>query len=177
MSGMFNLGNVFQLVIDSLDYGPFTKQDSVIHRPDTAFHIVFQFGNQLYSVNEQFVEQVFADISFVADKFSIDEFDECFHFQRLAVIDIAGRNHKVQDFTPVVANQMQFKPVEPAQRTFAALRYTPENLVHMYPLVAAYAQQGAVNEADAGAFAQQTFLYKDDKLHHHRFLQFREPVV
>ena len=110
---------------------------------------VVQFGDQLYSVNEQFVEQVFANIFFVTDEFSVDEFNEWPHFQRITVVDITRRNHEVRDFTPVVANQMQFKPVEHAQRTVTSLRYISENLVHMYPLVAAYAQQGVVSEADA----------------------------
>lgn len=57
---MFNPGDVFQLVIDCLDYGSLAKQYFVIHRPDTAFYIVLQLGEQLYSVNEQF-----ADVSLV----------------------------------------------------------------------------------------------------------------
>lgn len=47
----------------------------------------------------------------------------------------------------------------------------------MYALVTAYPQQGAVNEADPGAFAQKAFLDEYDKLHDHRFLQFGKPVV
>ena len=114
MSGVFNLSDIFQLVIDSFDYRSLAEQYPVIHRPDSTFHVVFKFGYQLYAVNEEFAEQVFADVALVSDKFAIDEFYERFYFQRLTVIDIAWCYHEVQYFSFVIADQMQLKAVEPA---------------------------------------------------------------
>ena len=57
MPGVLNLCDVFQLIVDCLDNGSLPQQDSVVHWPKTAFHIVFEFCDQLYPVNEQFVEQ------------------------------------------------------------------------------------------------------------------------
>lgn len=112
---MFNLGDVFQLVIDCLDYGSLAKQYSVIDGSQSSFHIVFQFGNQLYSINEQLAEQIFADVALVSDEFAINEFYERLYFQGFTVIDIAWRYHEVQYLTLVIANQMQLKAVEPSQ--------------------------------------------------------------
>ena len=99
MSGMFNLGDIFQLVIDSFDYRSFAEQYPVIHRPDSTFHVAFKPGYQLYAVNEEFTEQVFADVSLVSDEFAID-ITRCYH--------------EVQNLSFVIANQMQLKAVEPA---------------------------------------------------------------
>ena len=167
MSGMFNLGDVFQLVIDCLDYGSLSKQYSVIHGSESTFHIVFQFGNQLYPINEQLAEQVFADIALVSDEFAINEFYERLYFQWFTVIDIARRYHEVQNLTLVIANQMQLKAVEPSQRAFATLCQPLENLVHVDALIPAHPQQGTVHEADSGTFAKQTLLYEDDELYNY----------
>lgn len=174
---MFNLGDVFQLVVDCLDYRSLAKQYSVIHRPDAAFHVVLQLGDQLYSVNEKFDEQVFTYIPLIPDKFAIDKFNKRLHFQRFPIIDITRRNHEVQYFPSVVAYKMQLESIEPPQRTFSSCCYALEYLVHVDALVTAHSQQGAVHEADACAFTQKTFLYKDDKLQDYRFLQLSKTVV
>ena len=72
---------------------------------------------------------------------------------------------------------MQHEAVKPSQRAFAALCQAFENLVHVDALVPAHTQQGAVHETDAGAFAKQTFLYEDDKLHRYGFSQFRKSPI
>ena len=121
MPGVLNLGDVFQFIVDCLDNGSLPQQDSVVHRPQAAFHIVFQFGNQLYPVNEELVEQAFADIPLVSDKFPVDKLNKGFDFQRLAVIDIPRGDHEVQNLPLVIAYQVQFEAVEPAQRAFTTL--------------------------------------------------------
>lgn len=174
---MFYLGDVFEFVVDCLDNGSFSQKYSVIHRSNAAFHVVFQLGYHLDSVNEQLTEQVFAYIPLVSDELAVYELDKRPHLQRLPVVNISRSDHEVEYLALVVAYQVQLESVEPAQRAFATLRYSFEHLVHVYPLVAAHTQQGAVNKTYACAFSQQTFLYEDDKLHHNGLLQFREPVV
>ena len=114
MSGMFNLGDIFQLVIDSFDYRSFAEQYPVIHRPDSTFHAAFKPGYQLYAVNKEFTEQVFADVSLVSDEFAIYELYERLYFQGFTVIDITRCYHEVQNLSFVIANQMQLKAVEPS---------------------------------------------------------------
>lgn len=177
MARVFYLCDVFEFVVYSLDNGSFSQKYSVIHRSQAALHVVFEFGYQLDSVDEQLAEQAFAYIALVTDQLSIYELDKRLHFQRFPVVNISRSDHEVEYLSLVVAYQMQLESVKPAQRAFAALRYSFEHLVHVYPLVAAHTQQGAVNKTYACAFSQQTFLYEDDKLHHNGLLQFREPVV
>ena len=174
---MLNLCDVLELIVNGFNNRTFPKQDSVIHRSESTFHVVFQLRNQLYSVDEKLVEKILPDIALVSDKFTIYKLNKGLHFQRFAVIDISGSYHEVEDFPFVVAYQMQLETVKPAEGAFPALCYPLEHLVHMDSLIPAHPQQRAVNEADAGTFAQQTLLDKDDELHYHRLLQFRETVV
>ena len=69
-----------------------------------SFHVTFQFGNKLYSVNEKSLEEVLADISLVPDQFAIHEFHKRFVFQWLAVVNISRRYHKVEDLSFLIAD-------------------------------------------------------------------------
>ena len=82
------------------------------------------------------------------------EIYECFLFQRLTVINISWRYHKVEKLSFLIANQMQFETEEPTHRAFSSLSYTFENFVNMYSLVFADTQWCAINEAYTRAFAQ-----------------------
>jgi len=85
---------------------------------------------------------------------------KCFVFQRLTVINISWRYHKVEKFSFLFANQMQLEAKEPTHRAFSSLNYASENLVNMYSLVFTNTQWCAINEAYASAFAQQDLLDK-----------------
>ena len=76
------------------------------------------------------------------------------------VINIFRHYHKVEKFSFLVTNQVQFETEEPTHGAFSSLGYTFENLVNMYSLVFADSQWCAVNEAYAHAFAQQDLLDK-----------------
>lgn len=82
-SGMLNLCDVLKFIIDGLDNVPFTQQNPVIHRSETAVHVVFQLGYQLYAINEELVEKVLADIAFIAHKFTIDKLHDSSYFSEV----------------------------------------------------------------------------------------------
>jgi len=82
------------------------------------------------------------------------EIYECFVFQRLTVINISWRYHKVEKLSFLIANQMQFETKEPTHRAFSSLGYAFENFVNMYSLFFADTQWCAINEAYTRAFAQ-----------------------
>ena len=64
--------------------------------------------------HKEFGEEVLADISLVSDQFAENLFDEGFVTQGLAVIDIARREHEIQEVALLVADEMQLEAVEPA---------------------------------------------------------------
>ena len=112
------------------------------------------------AVNEKPLEEVLADISLVPEQFTLYELYKSFVLQRLAVINISQRYHKVEKFSFLIANQMQFETEKPTHRAFSSLSYAFENLVDMYSLVFADTQWCAVNEAYTCAFTQQDLLDK-----------------
>ena len=126
----------------------------------SSFHVTFQFGNKLYSIHKQPLEEILADVPLVANRLAIYEIYKRFAFRWLAVVNISRRYHKVEKFSFLIANQMQFETEEPTHRTFSSLGYAFENFVNMYSLVLTDTQWCAVNEAYARAFAQEDLLDK-----------------
>ena len=120
----------------------------------------YKFGNKLYSVNEKPLEEVLADVPLVTEQLAIYEFYKRFVLQRLTVINISRRYHKVEKLSFLIANQMQFEVEEPSHGAFASLGYAPENFVNVYSLVPADTQWCTVNKAYARAFAQEDLLDK-----------------
>lgn len=174
---MLDLCHVFQLVVDRFYYGPFSEQHFVGHGHQRVLHLVFQLGYQLNAINKEFAEQIFADVSAVANELAVDFLDEAVAFQRLTVIHIARCECEIDSLTFLVAYQMQFEAVEPPHRAFAQLGQTLESLVLQYSLAATHAQRRAVDETDACAFAHQHCLDEDNQLDDSDFLQLHKTIV
>ena len=93
-------------------------------------------------------------------EFTMYELYKNFVIQRLTVINISRRYHKVEKLSFLITNQVQFETEEPTHRAFSSLGYAFENFVNMYSLVLADTQWDAVNKAYARAFAQEDLLDK-----------------
>ena len=65
---------------------------------------------------------------------------------------------KVELFSFLIANQMQFEAKEPSHGAFASLGNTLEYFMDTYPLIPTYSQRSVVQETYAGAFPKQHFL-------------------
>ena len=174
---MFHLCHVLQLVVDRLDYSPFSQQNFVGYAHQRVLHFIFQLGYQLYAIDEEFAEEVFAYVSSVADEFAVELLGEPFHLQWLAVIHIARREHEVDDLAHLIADDVQLEPIEPSNRAMASLGDTLESLVLQYALVLAYPQWGAVDETYAGASAHHDTFDQNGKFDNRTSFQFNETVV
>ena len=94
------------------------------------------------------------------DQLTLYELYKSFVFQRLTVINISQRYHKVEKLSFLIANQMQFETEKPTHSAFSSLGYAFENFVNMYSLILADTQWCTVNKAYARAFAQEDLLDK-----------------
>ena len=61
-----------------------------------------------------------------------------FIFKRFPIIHIAWCYHKIEQFSLLVAYQVEFESKEPAHGAFASLCDSRESLVNMNPLILAY---------------------------------------
>ena len=113
----------------------------------------YKFGNKLYSVNEKPLEKILAGVPLVANQLAIYEIYKRFAFQWFTIINISRCYHKVEKFSFLITNQMQFETEEPTHGAFSSLSCPFENLMNMYSLVLAETQWCAVNETYARAFS------------------------
>ena len=85
---MLHLSDVFQFIIHRLYNGSLAEKQPVWNAHQRSSHIAFQFGDELYAIHEQPLEEIPSDIAFVRDQFAIDEPDEFLVFQRFPVIHV-----------------------------------------------------------------------------------------
>ena len=171
VSGVFNLSHILEFIIDGLNQRPFPQEDLVRDGHDLAFHVVLEFCNQLNAIHKEFGEEVIADVPLVSHKLAKYLLDKGLVPQRLPIIDIARCYHEVQQITLLVANQMQFEPVEPPHRALAPLGKSLEDLVEMDALIPAHPQGCAVHEADSRAASHAALLDEQHERNGHLTLQ------
>ena len=155
---MFNLCNVLQFVIHSLNDSSLPEQQFVGNRHQSSLHVALEFSDKLNSIHKKSFKQMLSNVPLVTDKLSIYEFDKSLIFKRFTVVDIARCYHKVEQFTLLIAYQVKLESKEPSHGAFASLCDALEGLVNMDPLILAYTQRGTVHKADACTLAQENFL-------------------
>ncbi len=85
---MLYLRDVLQLVVDGLDDGPLAQQNLVLRTHEHVPHIVAHAREELYSVDEEHLENGLADISPVPAELAPDVLHVALVPERLAVVEI-----------------------------------------------------------------------------------------
>ena len=158
MSGVFNLCDIFQLIIDRLYQGSFSEQDFVRYAHQRVLHVIFHFGCQLYAIKKEILEQGLPDIPLVRAKFTLYVLQELFLFQRLTVVYVSRCEHEIENLALVIDNQVKLEAEEPSHGTFPASREALKSLVSQYALVPTYTQRRGIHKADTCTSTQQDFL-------------------
>lgn len=97
--------------------------------------------------------------------------------ERFPVIHVAGSKDKVQDFSPVVDDQVELESIEPADGTLPFLGDIFECLMLFLPLYMAATKRGGVDKGDSGTSAHAHHLDKDRQRYANFTLQFYKTIV
>ena len=100
VSGVLDLRDILQLIVDGLDQSPLAQENFVRDCHKLAFHVALKLCYLLDAVHEKSGEEVPADVSLVSDQISEDPFDEGFVPERIPVVNIARCVHEVQESSP-----------------------------------------------------------------------------
>lgn len=106
MSGVFHLSNVLQLIVYRFNDSSLSEKKFVGNAHQRAFHIAFQLGDKLYSVDKESLKEILAEIPLVTNQLPVYKFHKCFVFQRFTVINIHRCYHEVEKFSFLITNQM-----------------------------------------------------------------------
>ena len=131
----------------------------------------------MYVIYEKPFEEILTDVSSVGKEFSEESLRKLFVFQWLAVIAVPRCELPLDDFAPVVDDQMQLEPVEPPHGAFSLLGPPSHGLVHVHPLDMAGHQRSGVNNGDASAFAQGACLKEQEQVKPDLGLALYETVI
>ena len=143
---MFYLADIFQLIVNGFNDRPFSEHYPVPDRHQTVLHVPFQSSYQVYPLNKQLFKELLRDITFVGKDFPEYFVKKVPVFQRLSVINIPRRDHKIQYLAFFVYNQMQLEPKEIAHCRFPPLGDTIEYFMPENPFVVAHPQRGRIDK-------------------------------
>ena len=174
---MFNLAYVFQLVVDCLDDGAFPEQYFVIEVHQRVLHVPLEFGDQVYVIDEEHLKEVLADVPPVREELSEEPFREPPVFQGFPVIYIARGELPLDDFAPVVDDQVQLEAIEPSHRALALGRPPLHRLVLLLALDVAGDQRRGVYDGNTRALAQGACLQEQQQMEGNLRLALHETVV
>jgi len=96
---MLDPADVFQLIVNSFNNGPFSQKDFVAHIHECISPIVPYVGNQLNTNNQKEFLELFANIALVGKQLSENSFEKTFIFQGLSVFYIGLGNTKTSAFS------------------------------------------------------------------------------
>jgi hypothetical protein len=153
MPHVLNLTDVLELVVDTLDDRPLAQQQLVHQAEQPPAHGLAGFGDEVYAVmHQQVLRERLGDIALVAEEFAKEPSYQARHGP--TVVHVARRETNGEQLAPVIDDQMQLEPIEPAQGCFAASRIGAKDAMGVDAWCAADAQTGGIHEADARTGAE-----------------------
>lgn len=151
VTGVLDLAHILELVVDRLDERSLAQQNLLLPIHELIGHVFPYMGDQFQATSIKFIEEVLADIAFVAKEFAPQIRRHC--FDRRTVIDVAGREGEGQQFAAFVDDQVELEAEEPTHGGPADGSDAVEDAMAMGPFVGADFQWRRVDEADAGDVA------------------------
>ena len=70
MPGVFDLRDVFELVVDRLNDGTLPRHDLIEQRHQFVLHVRLQFSDELKVFGKQRIEELLRDVALVAKQFA-----------------------------------------------------------------------------------------------------------
>ena len=110
------------------------------------------YRHQLQSPCEALLKKRLGEIAAVADQLTPQRFGHL--WDRFAVIRVAGRELKRQQFTLAIDNQMEFEAIEPSHAALAAPSRLGKDPVAAKASVMADRQRGRINECHSCPLAK-----------------------
>ena len=177
VSGVYQLCRIFEHVIDGLYDAPLSQHDFVPHGHELVLHVASDARDQVYSVLKEHVEEPWRDVASVGEELAIEGLGQDNPDFWISVVHIGTCEAESDDFSPVVADEMQLEVVAPAHRPLPVSSQPLEHLVGIAAQVVAYGNHRGVHEADARAFAEGGEVEEKHHLEEHAALQLHEAVV
>jgi hypothetical protein len=100
MTTVFNLGNVFQLIVDGFDQHPFAQEQFVVEPDQAWFHIPLDRGEQFYATLHQPRKPLFGQIAFITDQFAKEALSQLWNWA--AIIHVARGEAASEEVAAVV---------------------------------------------------------------------------
>jgi hypothetical protein len=131
MTGVFDLTDIFEKIVDTLDDSAFAKEDFVGNIHELVLHVFLEFGDKVNTVGVEFFKERLGKVAPVSKDFSKHFLGEFGYDRPVSVVNIAGSKAESDDFAFVVDGKVEFEAIEPASRTLTLGGKTLKNSVRV----------------------------------------------
>ena len=111
MSGMLNLRDVLELVIDGFNNGAFSQKELILQKHQAILHILLDRSDEMQVLSKKLFNQGLGNVTFVGKE--LTEKCRCQIGYGFTVIQVARGEIEGQDFPPVIDDQMEFEAIKP----------------------------------------------------------------
>lgn len=177
MAWMYNLGSVFQKIIDGFYDISFAQHHSIIKRHKFVFHIYPEPRHQLNTIFKKKVKKFLWYVSFVSEQLAIQTFGKNLENLCVFVTDICSSKNESYDFPSVITCQMKLESVSPAHCSFPICCNAFEHLVGIASKIVAYRNHCWVNKCNTCTSSKCTQIKKEHKRKKHFTFKFNKTVV
>ena len=119
MTGVFNLGDILELINNGFQDTAFAKQELVGQYNQPVFHFGLEASHEMETPLEQLFGQGLREVAFIAKQLAPQPAGQLWH--RHAIIDITRCEATGQQLPTIIDHQMQLETKEPIYRVLAAL--------------------------------------------------------
>src|SRR5262245_3088050 len=106
MPRMFQLANVFELVVDGLNQSALAEQNFIQEREQAGLHLFFEFGDEWDSLIPKLSDEGLGDVAALPHQLAKQAASKFRHGR--AVIDVARSEHNGPKLPAVVNDQRDF---------------------------------------------------------------------
>ena len=148
---MFDLADVFELVVDRFNQGPLSQEDLVDEGKQLGLHVLAELGDEFDPLGSQGLEEFLGDVATVAEELSGESLRH--RGDGAAVVGVARSGPDPQQVATVADDQVQLESEEPSHRGLPSPGDALKDLVGVDAGVVADPQRGRVNEAHSAHLA------------------------
>src|SRR5579863_7789540 len=160
---MFFLGNILELVNDTLNDGSFAQQEFIREVQKLVLHVFAHFRDEVKTLFKEQAHERSGNVAAISDELAA----QSFHHLRngSAIIHIARSQTTSEQIATIIDSQVQFEAIKPAHAALATAGIGSKDAMLADPFGITDLQRGRVNKTDASTRSIATLQVAQQRNH------------
>ena len=140
-------------------------------------HVHFDSCNEMYTIFKKILKKSWRNVPSVSKKPAVQFLGKYVPDSRIPVVHIGSGKTEGDDFSPVIAGEVQLESMTPSHCSLPVCSHALENLVGIAPEVMTDRNHRTVYEADTGTATKGIEFKEEHQLEEYTAFKFHKPVI